>query len=126
MRRRYHGGFGSLSFPKKGSEIVAKATELKTQLMAKIEEREGRIREAANSAGFKDASDVLFQIDNLAGNHSNQRELTAGLSAQIKQEISARQNEVEEVEQLNLIIKNLPHEETFTLSFEELRYFGFE
>ena len=43
----------------------------------------------------------------------------------IKKEIEARLVEKNELDKLKLIIRNLDPDETFTLNFEEIDYFGF-
>lgn len=126
-RGRYYGDFGSLSFPKKGSEIIEKCTTLRAQLMNKIEEREKRIREVAAEANMKDAADALLALESIAQGSSNAGDvnMNVGLAAKVRGEINERTKEREEVEKLNLIINNLPSDDVFHLNFGELTYFGF-
>ena len=128
-RRRsmgYHGDFESLKFPKSGKEIIEKATSLQDELLGMVATREKRIREAAEEAGMKTGADVLFNIEEIDYGMSNtDGGLTAGLAGKIKKEVSARQREKAEAEKLTMIIENLPSDDTFTLTFSELGYFGF-
>lgn len=126
-RPRYYGDFGGLSFPKKGSDIITKCEEMRTGLMAKIEERQKRIIEAANEAGMESAGDVLVNLQTIADGVSGAGgiDMTVGLAAKLKGELGEMNKEKAEVAKLDMIINNLPKAETFTLNFSELEYFGF-
>lgn len=126
-RPKYYGSFDSLKFPKKGEAIIAKAKALRFQLQTKIDEREGRIRDAASEAGMKDAGDVFMSLQTIADGSTGGGDInmTVGLAAKIKGELAEMNREREEVKKLNMIINNLPSDQTFELGFDELEYFGF-
>jgi hypothetical protein len=127
MRQGYYGDFGSLSFPKKGAQIVGRAQTMLDEVTAKIVEREGRIRAAANESGMKSAGDVLVGLQSIAEGSSGAGDfnMNVGLAAKVKGEIAALNADRAEREKLTLIVNNLPHEREFDLTFAELRYFGF-
>jgi hypothetical protein len=126
-RGTYYGDFASLEFPKKGREIVTKAKALSARLGKKIKEREKRIRDAAKEAGMKDAGDVLLSLQSIAEGSSNAGDvnMNVGLAAKLKGELAEMNKERTEVDRLRLIIENLPPKGTFSLKFDELRYFEF-
>lgn len=125
-RDNYYGNFKNLSFPKSGKHIVQKATALRDTLVAKIKEREERIRGAAAEAGLKDAADVFLSLQAVAEGTSSHNgiNMNVGLAAKVRSEVSALSEERKEVDRLRLIIENLPPDSTFDLDFDELRYFG--
>jgi gluconate kinase len=122
---QYYGDFKCLTFKKRGRDIIDKTEILIKDLKIKIEDREQRIASAAKEAGMDTAMDVLTQIQHLSNPHSNQDALTVGIAAKVKKEVEARLVEVTELEKLTLVARNLNPEETFTLGFAEIEYFGF-
>jgi hypothetical protein len=122
---QYYGDFKCLTFKKRGRDIIDKTEILIKDLKIKIEDREQRIASAAKEAGMDTAMDVLTQIQHLSNPHSNQHAPTVGIAAKVKKEVEARLVEVTELEKLTLVARNLNPEETFTLGFAEIEYFGF-
>lgn len=125
-RAQYYGHFENLTFPKTGTEIKTKAAGLRVQLQEKVEERKKRIQGLATEMSLTDPVEVLMNLDELSHNtHSNTAGATVGNKAALQREVAARKSELDEIGNLDLIIRNLPDSESFKLSFQELTYFGF-
>ena len=128
MRFQYHGHFDCLSFPKKGSEVKARARKMHEEATSKAAERKKRIEAIAKEMGLDDAMDVLTNIDKISRGASDDiggRKIQSGNSAAMRDEIVAMKRDEEEAGRLRLIADNLPDNETFNLKFAELEYFGF-
>jgi hypothetical protein len=122
----YYGSFDSLSFPKKGSEIVLKSKVKIAEIEKKIKEREVRVKTLAKEMKLGSSMDVLLNLDNLAPNHSSSSgDIQTGKAAALRTEIAAITKAREEQAKLQSIVRNLPAKGEFKLSFEELTYFGF-
>lgn len=126
MRRwRSRGGpFGDLNFDKTGAEIKGKAETKLGNLRHKVTEREATIQELCKAMGLETAMDVLTKMDQLDEMVSN----AAGDSpekAKLHQAVSRVRDIREEMEQLEVVIRNIDPDKTFTLSFEALEYYEF-
>lgn len=126
-RASYYGGFASLTFPKSGSDIIAKATALRERLAAKNAEREQRIKTAADEMGLHSAGDVFLSLQAIADGSSGAGDINmnVGIAAKVRSEIGELSKGRAEVDQLRLIIDNLPPGASFDLKFDELTYFEF-
>jgi hypothetical protein len=126
MRRwRSRGGpFGDLNFEKTGAEIKGKAETKIGTLREKTKERETTIQELCKGMGLETAMDVLTKMDQLDDMVSN----AAGDSpekAKLHQAVNRVRDIREEMDQLEIVIRNIDPEKTFTLSFEALEYYEF-
>jgi hypothetical protein len=126
MRRwRGRGGpFGDLHFEKTGAEIKGKAEEKLAVLRGKVKEREETIQQLAQSMGLETAMDVLTKMDDLEDMATN----AVGDSpekAKLHQAVAKVRDHREEMEQLEIVGRNLDPAKTFTLSFEAIEYYGF-
>jgi hypothetical protein len=118
--REYHGNFNCLRFPKLGADIIAKATLLRKKLEATAEARVVLVREAAENVGLQNTGDLLLSLQSSNGYLS----LPADLKAGVKEDLIELGKERAAIEQLRLIIENLPPDETSDLTFAELTYLG--
>ena len=118
--------FESLKFEKSGEMIIAQAKAMLAEVDAKILEREGRIRAAAEKAGMSSAADVLLHLETIrAGSGEGDFNMNVGIAAQVRGEVDALRKDRDERDNLRLIVDNLDPKHVFTLSFDELSYFGF-
>jgi hypothetical protein len=123
---RFHLGrvFENLEFPKEGAEIVEKAEGKLADLREKIQAREKMLEGLAKDLNLESAVDVLIHADELDDRMSN----AAGTSAEkakLRNALGKVREERETCRELEMLIRNLPREETFRLTFESLQYFGF-
>jgi hypothetical protein len=124
MRFHMSRVFENLEFPKKGSEIVIKAEEKLGALRKKIGEREALLADLAKELKLKSAVDVLIHADDLDNRVTN----SAGSSAEkakLRNALGKLREEREIAKELDMLIRNLPKEEEFRLTFESLQYFEF-
>jgi hypothetical protein len=116
--------FENLEFPKKGAEIVEKAEVKLGQLRGKIAGREELLSDLAKELKLESAVDVLIHADDLDNRMTN----AAGTSAEkakLRNALGKLREEREICKELEMLIRNLPKEETFRLTFESLQYFEF-
>jgi hypothetical protein len=124
MRVHMSRVFDNLEFPKKGAEIVAKAETKLGELREKIAGREALLSDLAKELKLESAVDVLIHADDLDNRVTN----AAGTSAEkakLRNALGKLREEREICKELEMLIRNLPREETFRLTFESLQYFGF-
>ena len=124
MRFHMSRVFENLEFPKKGAEIVEKAEVKLGQLREKIAGREALLSDLAKELKLESAVDVLVHADDLDNRVTN----AAGSSAEkakLRNALGKLREEREICQELEMLIRNLPREETFRLTFESLQYFGF-
>ena len=115
--------FKNLSFPKKGSEIAEAAERQRLRILKKLDERNERITQVCIAKGLQMSDFVGYQD---AGYGSNtQLGLAAGELAQLREEAQQMRTERQVIEQLTLVIDNLPQDVVYTLDFDELKYLGF-
>jgi hypothetical protein len=128
MRRRHWrsrgGPFGDLNFDKTGAEIKGKSEELLGTLREKLREREAMIQELTKSMGLETAMDVLTKMDELDEMVTNSMG-DSPEKAKLHQAVSKLRDYREEMDQLEIVIRNIDPEKTFTLSFEALEYYKF-
>lgn len=118
--------FENLKFEKSGAAITERAKIMLTEVDAKILEREGRIRAAAEKAGMSSAADVLLHLETIrAGSGEGDFNMNVGIAAQVRGEVDALRKDRDERDNLRLIVDNLDPQHRFMLSFDELSYFGF-
>jgi hypothetical protein len=124
----YGHEFEHLHFPKKGSEILAKVKEKNEALVTKIAAREKRIETIVKEKGLT-AADFFQNIDRFAGRTSGDFDNAQGFSAAEQAALGTEANKLKddrrEAVKLTLIANNLPVDEVFNLSFDELSYFDF-
>jgi hypothetical protein len=124
MRFHMSRVFENLEFPKAGAEIVEKAEAKLAELRDKIKTRERMLEDLAKDLKLESAVDVLIHADELDDRMSN----AAGTStekAKLRNALGKVREEREICRELEMLIRNLPKEETFRLTFESLQYFGF-
>lgn len=125
MSMSYRGSWGNLQFPKRGSEVVKRAEEKVTLLKRKLEERQERVKTICSTKGL-DITALLSNLDGFSNNVSNtQFNMNVGEMEQLKSEARAMKEEKESLGRLQLIARNLPKEEDFELTFEQLEYLDF-
>jgi acyl carrier protein len=117
-----YGEFQSLSFPKKGSEIKIKA-EIKAKAnKAKIDEKDSSIQKFCKEFEI-DSIKLLTNLDFFRGHSS--KEIPSQEIEKLKTMAGRSDDLKKENEKLALIIRNLPENNEYNLTFEELKYFGF-
>lgn len=125
MSMSYRGSWGNLVFPKRGSEVVKRAEDKVTLLKRKLEERQERVKSICTTKNL-DVSSLLSNIDSFSNNMSNTAfNMNVGEMEQLKSEARAIKEEKESLGRLQLIARNLPKEEDFELTFEQLEYLDF-
>jgi hypothetical protein len=117
------GHFGHLIFPKTGKEIVDAASKKKERLVAKVREREARIKKFCDERALT-VADFFANLDKFMAT-SNALGMNVGEQAQLREEASHIAYEKGEIETLDLIIRNIPHDKSFDLDFDELRSLEF-
>lgn len=121
--QRARGSFKTLKFPKLGKEIIEAAMATKDAVAEKIDDRQKRISRLCEEKGLS-VADFFNNADEFY-NNSTAYGVQAGELAQLREESMHIQNEKAVLKELDLIIHNLPPEESFDLTFEDLTYFGF-
>lgn len=117
-----YGEFQSLSFPKKGSEIKIKAEAKAKANKAKIDEKESSIQKFCKEFEI-DPIKLLTNLDFFRGHSS--KDIPSQEIEKLKA-LAQRADELKkENEKLALIIRNLPENNEYNLTFEELKYFAF-
>jgi len=118
----YYGDFPSLSFPKRGSEIVKKAQIKLDANKRVVDEKTSEIQKTCKDHNLS-MVDMLTDLDSLAGRSSKQlpSQEMAKLQA-LAQRVDALKKENHK---LGLVVENLPENVEFNLNFQELAYFGF-
>ncbi len=125
MSMSFRGGWGNLVFPKRGSEVVKRAEDKVSALKRKLEERQERVKVICATKGLN-ITDLLSNLDGFSNNISNaQFNMNVGEMEQLKSEARAMKDEKESLSKLQLIARNLPKEEDFELTFEQLEYLDF-
>jgi hypothetical protein len=118
----YGSDFQSLSFPKKGKEIIEKSKVRREANARLVDEKKSEIQKLCKEHNI-DAVKMFTNLDALRGNSS--RELPSQEMAKLQQ-LAHRVDELEkENERLGLLIRNLPENTDFNLTFDELKFFGF-
>lgn len=121
----YAPQFDQLSFPKKGSEIETAALEKIEELKKNLNRREIMLRELLAEQGWNDAADFVMSLDNLLRNNLSGEGVPSEAKAKLQSLAQKVQKERKELEQLSVVIRNIPREREFDLSFDALEYFGF-
>lgn len=124
MIDNYHGNYVELHFTKKGSEIVQKSEVLAGKLREMIEVRKERIRSVCAEKNLK-PEDLVGGIQDLSYANKTQMGLKVGDLGELQAESQVLNGEKAQLKKLELIIRNLPAEKEFNLSFDLLRYLGF-
>lgn len=128
-----YGEFASLSFPKKGSYIKEKARVMLDANKRVIDEKASEIKAMCKEYNLN-MVDLLTDLDTLRGHSSKQvasREMAKlqKLASQERDKLQKLASQVDElkkeIEKLDLIVRNLPDNAEYNLTFEELKYFGF-
>lgn len=117
----YH--FSKLSFPKTGEEIKKQAEEKIEKLQAKIEERKRLIAEHAAQLGIESVEDALTRAEELGLELTDAEDQVA--HTKMLSNRSRAKEEQSEIRQLEMLVRNLPDDETYKLDFDSLQYFGF-
>lgn len=132
----FKGGWHGLEFPKYGKEIVAQAEKKVKVVEAKIKERQDRIKNITEKKGIN-VADILGNLEALSvqgihtyhglteGAMSPSLNLNVGEAELLKAEAKAIKEEKQSLDNLNLIIRNLPKEQVFKLQFDQLEYLDF-
>lgn len=121
----YSKEFNELHFPKTGAEIEEAAGEKAQELKEKLQERERALRVQVKEAGLSDSVDVLLHIDDLLNRDASSANAPSEVKVKLQNLVRKIRDEREELERLHLVMRNIPREETFNLSFAALGYFGF-
>lgn len=114
--------FSSLSFPKRGKEIIDRAKAMHKENAAKADEKKKEAEKLCTEYKI-DVLKLLTEEDGLRG-YSN-----AVLPSQEMSKLSTLARRIHDLQQenkqLELIVGNLPENNEFNLTFDELKYFGF-
>jgi hypothetical protein len=124
LPNRARGSFKHLEFPKKGTEIIDAATKQRVLVHDKIDEREQRIKDLCDTKGLK-VADFFTNAEQFYANATSALGIQSGELAQLQEESRQISSEKKVIQELSIIIDNLPADETFKLDFSELEYFGF-
>lgn len=123
----FYGNWNGLEFPKYGKEIVLQSEKKVLQLEAKIKERQERIKTITEQKGIN-ITDLLSNLDALSGQSTTNYaafNMNVGEQEQLKAEAQCIKQEKQNLEQLQLIVRNLPKEQVFKLTFQQLEYLDF-
>jgi len=122
----YGDNFGQLEFPKTGAEIVERVHAKAEALKVKLADREKALDMQLKDAGLTDTMSLLLNVDDLLhGEAMSSANTPSDVKVRIQNIVRKVRDEREELERLNLVIRNLPKDKTFDLSFGALTYFGF-
>jgi len=122
----YYGNeFKQLYFPKAGHEIREKGHDKIQVLKGKLEDRERALREQIKDAGLNDSVDILLNIDDLLNENNSSANAPSDVKVRLQNLVRKVRDEKDELERVELMVRNLPSDETFNLSFDALIYFGF-
>lgn len=124
LPNRARGSFKNLVFPKQGKDIIEAAKNQRAKVLAKIEEREERIRVICKEKGLN-VADFFINADQFYENATSALGIQAGELAQMREEAHHMTAERAVAKELTSIIDNLPDDWEFKLDFAELDYFGF-
>ncbi len=117
-----YGEFANLSFPKKGSAIKEKAVSKQKANAAKIDEKQSELQRMSDEYKL-DPVKMLSNLDFFRGHSAK------GVPSQDIEKLKSLADSIDrkkkENEKLALIIRNLPDDGEFKLSFEELTFFEF-
>jgi hypothetical protein len=112
-----------LSFPKSGEQIIEKAKAKLARLTARQDERNKTVAALAQQLGIESVEEALTRADELDNSLASPEDSVAHSKLQ---GLASRAKRVrEEILQLEMVVRNLPHGKTFDLKFEALKYFGF-
>ena len=118
----FHGSFESLSFPKKGSEIIERAKANHARNVDRISSKKEELKDLCDKYKL-DVVALVTEVEEYIT--SNTAMVPSGEVAKLRvvgQQVSAAQSENK---RLTLIINNLPAGTEFNLTFDELQYFKF-
>jgi len=122
----YYGNeMKQLHFPKKGTEIEEKGKALIEALKGKLADREKALKAQLTEAGLTDTMDILLNIDDLLNEAVSSANAPSDVKVRLQNIVRKVRDEKAELERLEMMVRNIPREETFKLSFEALAYFGF-
>jgi hypothetical protein len=116
--------FSDLHFYKTGAEIKNKCELRVDKVRESAIEREKLIDELTKQMGLKTAADVLLHMDDLDDLVSNAR-AESPVKAKLHQAVGSLRDKREEIENLEMVIRNIDVSEKFKLSFSALEYLGF-
>lgn len=116
--------FSDLHFYKTGAEIKGKCEERIAAVRESAAEREKLINELTKQMGLKTATDVLLHMDDLDGLVSNAR-AESPVKAKLHQAVGSLRDKREELESLEMVVRNIDTSEKFKLSFSALEYLEF-
>lgn len=117
-----YGDFASLSFPKRGSDIKQRAGSKLKKLSADIDEKSSQLQQLCEERNLT-IQDMLLDLDSLRGRSS--AHMPSADMAKLQQLASRIDEMKKEAARLELILRNLPDNNEYNLTFEELRYFEF-
>jgi hypothetical protein len=116
--------FSDLHFYKTGAEIKSKCELRVDKVLESATEREKLIDDLTKQMGLKTAADVLLHMDDLDDLVSNAR-AESPVKAKLHQAVGSLRDKREEIDSLQMVIRNIDTSEKFKLSFSALEYLGF-
>lgn len=129
----HHSGYHSLSYSKKGKDILAQASQKAEHLLAKIEERTERMKKVCEEAGVD--TEYLRDLAHTDPPYGQQftsdagrgraRTLNVGQQAMLVEEWRHINQEQEELERLRVIVDHLDADGAFDLNYDEVRALWF-
>ena len=123
---QYYGNeFKNLHFPKEGKAIIEKGRLKVEELKGKLADREKALKEQLTEAGLTDTMDILLNIDDLLNDAVSSANAPSDVKVRLQNIVRKVRDEKAELDRVETMVRNLPKEETFNLSFDALEYFGF-
>ena len=117
--------YGQMDFPKTGAEILEKGKAKVKDLKEKLADREVALKVQVKEAGLDDSVDILLNIDDLLNEACSSANAPSDVKVRLQNLVRKIRDERQELDRLELMVRNLPEGETFKLSFDALTYFGF-
>jgi len=129
--------FPEVKYTKSGIEMREACGRKSDALLAKIEERQGRIARVRADHGIDDAALVMLlqQVVNAAARRDRfaymnsttgqQAEVEAGVVAQLNTEARAIESEKEQAAKLRRVARNVAPDERVVLTYDDLAYLEF-
>jgi hypothetical protein len=112
----------NFKFPKTGREVICAASAKIAKLTLKIGERKKHVRDQAKALGLESVEDALLKAENLGMNLSVEDSIVHTKMLNNREKARAEQ---EELEKLEILVRNLPEDAEINLDFDTLEYFGF-
>ena len=127
LKKMYYNGneFRQLTFPKTGEQIKERGVEKIRTLKLSLKSRERAIQAIVKEAGLTSSVDILLNVDDLLNENFSCEQAPSEVKARLQNVVRKVRDEKEELSRLELMVRNLPDNVKYDLSFDSLSYFGF-